>query len=224
VFDAPEGTHEHMSFLLGFNGTVDQAKAALGPIQAFVESVPQYLSIIGADFVPFPSLMAFHEYYDSSSEATGYAGTLGSRILPLPSLRNATTRAALALALTEIAYITGGLTGMLVGGGAVATGDASATSLNPIWRQAGVHIAFGASWALNTSLAEQQGIFGGVSALTDALRTLTPGSGAYWSESDYLEPQWQDAFWGPNYPRLQSIKTSVDPTGLLSCHHCVEGL
>jgi len=210
-----------MSFLLGFNGTTDQAVAALGPIKAYVESFPQYLSIIGADFVPFPSLMAFHEYYDAHSEATGFAMTLGSRIIPLEVLKNDTARAQIAETLTEIAYITGGLTGMLVAGGAVATADEAATSLHPIWRKAGVHIAFGGSWSLNATLAEQQEIFQGVSALTGALRDLTPGSGAYWSESDFLEPEWEDAFWGPNFPRLQSIKRSVDPKGIFTCHHCV---
>ena len=223
TFDAPEGTHEHMSFLLGFNGTTDQATAALGPIKAYVESFPQHLSIIGADLIPFPSLMAFHEYYDAHSEATGYAGTLGSRILPLSALANPTSRSQLAQALTEIAYDTGGLTGMLVAGGAVSAGDGAATALNPIWRSAGVHVAFGASWPLNSSLALQQNIFSGVSFLTEMLRVLTPGSGAYWSESDYLEPQWQDAFWGPNYARLQGIKHSVDPLGVFACQHCVEG-
>ncbi|MEW5315002.1 MAG: hypothetical protein WDW38_006459 [Sanguina aurantia] len=33
------------------------------------------------------------------------------------------------------------------------------------------------------------------------LRTAAPGAGAYVSESNYFEPHWQRAFWGPNYPR-----------------------
>ena len=184
TFDAPEGTHEHMSFLIGVNGTVDQAKALFGPLAAWVATVPQHLSIIGADFIPFPSLMAFHEYYDANSEATGYAGTLGSRVLPLALLADGAARAAVAEALTAIAYTTGGLTGMLVAGGAVGAGDAASGALHPGWRGAGAHLAWGASWPLNSSLAVQGAIFAGVSQLTQLVRDLAPGSAAYWSESE----------------------------------------
>ena len=190
-------------------------------------SQPQYLSLIGAEVVPFPSLMAFHESFDNSSEATGNTVTLASRLIPLAPLANDTARAEIALALTQIVYTVGSMTGMLVAGGAVAGGDAAATSINPAWRTSFAHIAFGASWPLNASLAEQQAIFTGVSALNGYLRdTCDPyagGPAAYFSESDFLEAQWQQAFWGSsNYARLQRVKKAVDPTGLFSCHHCVE--
>lgn len=227
---APEGTHEHMSFLLSFNGTVDQANKALAPLSAWVATVPQYLTVIGAQVLPFPSLMAFHESFDNSSEPTGDAVTLTSRLVPMDLLLDNTTRLNIALGLTAFTYTVGGMTGMLVTGGAVAQADpdSSATSINPAWRSAGAHIAFGAGWALNTSLAEVAGIFQGVSELTDAyLRATcdTPGGrgpAAYWSESDYLESDWQTAFWGKNYPRLQEIKAAVDPGNAFTCHHCVE--
>jgi len=226
VLNAPEGTHEHVSFLLGFNGTVDQTNAALAPLGAWVATQPQWLSLIGADIRPFDSLMQFHEYYDSSSESTGESQTLGSRLVPLDVMLNDTKRAALALALTTIVYDLGGMTGMFVAGGAVATADAAATSLHPGWRTAGAHIAFGAPWALNATLAEQADIFNGISALNGLLRDTCDapprGPAAYWSEADFLEPQWQAAFWGDNYPRLQAVKKAVDPNGLFSCHHCVE--
>ena len=222
VLDAPEGTHEHVSFLLGVNGTTAQAQAALAPVQAWVAGQPAHLSIIGAVVQPFASLMAFHESYDSGSEATGYAGTIGSRLLPAASLRNATTRAQLADALTTITY-TMGMTGQLVAGGAVRANDPTSreTSITPAWRAAGTHISFGAAWPLNASAATRDAVFASVSALTGLLRDATPGSGAYWSESDYAEPDWEDAFWGTNVPRLQSIKAAVDPNGTFTCHHCL---
>jgi FAD/FMN-containing dehydrogenase len=226
VLDAPEGTHEHMSFLLGVNGTTDQVDKLFAPFAAWVATMPQYLTIIGADIRPFPSLMQFHEYFDDSSEATGYAGTLGSRLIPQAVMQNDTARLAVALALTEIVYTTGSMTGMLVTGGAVAAADAGATSINPAWRTAGSHIAFGISWPINASLAEQQQLFADVNELTDLLRETCDadgrGAAAYWSESDYLESDWQQAFWGSNYPRLQAVKAAVDPAGVFGCHHCVE--
>eukprot|EP00660_Eupelagonema_oceanica_P018147 gene18147-9375_t len=39
-------------------------------------------------------------------------------------------------------------------------------------------------------------------AFSGRLRGFAPGSGAYFNEADYYEPEWRDAFWGGNYPRL----------------------
>lgn len=220
----PNPAHSHMSLLLGFNGTTDQANTALASLGEWVETVPQYLTIIGADVIPFTSLMQFHEYYDDMSEATGQPQTLGSRLIPRDVIFNDTARALIAETLATIAYDVGGMTGMLVASGAVALADpfSNETALHPAWRRAGVHIAWGVGWALNTTLATQASYFKGISALTDTMRVLTPGSGAYWSESDYLAPAWQDELYGANYVRLQAVKKAYDPTGLFIVHHGVE--
>lgn len=51
------------------------------------------------------------------------------------------------------------------------------------------------------------------------LRDATPAGGAYNNEADVGEPDWQDAFWGENYPRLLEIKKKWDPTSLFYVHH-----
>jgi len=43
------------------------------------------------------------------------------------------------------------------------------------------------------------------------LRDATPHSAVYPNEGDINEPNWQDAFWGPVYPRLVNIKKKYDP-------------
>lgn len=53
------------------------------------------------------------------------------------------------------------------------------------------------------------------------LRRLVPHSGSYVSESNYFNKSWQEAFWGVNYPRLQTIKAKYDPDGLFFVHHGV---
>lgn len=55
----------------------------------------------------------------------------------------------------------------------------------------------------------------------DPLRKVTPAGGAYGNEADIAEPDWQNSFWGKNYPRLLKIKKQVDPTGLFYVHHGV---
>lgn len=54
-----------------------------------------------------------------------------------------------------------------------------------------------------------------------ALRRLTPDFGSYLAESNYFEPDWQRAFWGPHYGRLRAAKDRYDPEGLFCVHHGV---
>jgi FAD/FMN-containing dehydrogenase len=60
-----------------------------------------------------------------------------------------------------------------------------------------------------------------VTAAMKILRAATPGAGSYVNETDYFEPNWQEAFWGENYPKLLAIKRKYDPDGFFVCHHCV---
>lgn len=53
------------------------------------------------------------------------------------------------------------------------------------------------------------------------VRTLIPDGGAYSSESDFFTPHWQKRAWGPNYPKLLSIKQKYDPMGLFVGRHYV---
>ena len=53
------------------------------------------------------------------------------------------------------------------------------------------------------------------------LAKVTPGAGSYSTESDYFLENWQEAQWGPNYPRLLEIKKQVDPGNLFRVHHGV---
>jgi FAD/FMN-containing dehydrogenase len=55
----------------------------------------------------------------------------------------------------------------------------------------------------------------------EELLKIAPGAGAYFSESDYFQVNWQGAFWGTNYPNLLEIKRKYDPDGLFFVHHGV---
>ncbi len=60
-----------------------------------------------------------------------------------------------------------------------------------------------------------------VTAAMKIIRDATPGAGSYANEADFFEANWQQEFWGKNYPRLLAIKRKYDPVGLFYCHHCV---
>lgn len=44
-----------------------------------------------------------------------------------------------------------------------------------------------------------------------ALEKLTPGGGAYLNEGDPNQPDWQQAFYGSNYAKLNAVKDKYDP-------------
>ena len=45
--------------------------------------------------------------------------------------------------------------------------------------------------------------------------------GAYVNEANAYQPDWQETFWGSNYPRLLKIKREMDPDDVFWCHPCV---
>ncbi len=60
-----------------------------------------------------------------------------------------------------------------------------------------------------------------IDAAMNALRAVIPQVGSYVSESNYFEKNWQQSFWGSNYPRLLAAKQKYDPEGLFFVHHGV---
>jgi len=70
-------------------------------------------------------------------------------------------------------------------------------------------------------LAEARRGAAGIGEAMAALRKIAPNAGAYVSESDYFQRDWQTAFWGTNYPKLLAVKQRYDPHGLFFVHHGV---
>jgi len=70
-------------------------------------------------------------------------------------------------------------------------------------------------------IAEGRKAANSVHRCMNALRALAPQGGAYVSESNYFEPDFQHSFWGSNHARLAEIKKKYDPDGLFFVHNGV---
>ncbi|KAJ5162211.1 hypothetical protein N7492_007603 [Penicillium capsulatum] len=88
-------------------------------------------------------------------------------------------------------------------------------SANPAFRNTLMHAITSTSWTNTTSNA---GIKSKMEDFTENIlgkwRATCPDAGAYMSESDILEPNFQQAFYGSNYERLYRLKQHYDPTFL----------
>lgn len=71
------------------------------------------------------------------------------------------------------------------------------------------------------NLREARQASAAIDGAMEALLRVAPHAGAYVSESDYFQRDWQHAFWGSNYPRLAAVKRRYDPEGLFFVHHGV---
>lgn len=47
-----------------------------------------------------------------------------------------------------------------------------------------------------------------------AMRDAGPYGASYVNEGDLYEPEWQEAYWGSNYPRLLKVRQKWDPKGV----------
>lgn len=86
----------------------------------------------------------------------------------------------------------------------------------PAWRDTSFSCIVGVAWSWGDSWdpipAWQRELLDRVLPTFEA---VTPDSGAYLNEANYQQQNWQQQFYGKNYPRLRAIKKRYDPNDLL---------
>ena len=143
-----------------------------------------------------------------------------SRFFPRSIISNGTSRAASLQALREVSDAGANLImfNMRNPPGSSAIDNA----VNPAWRDVLMFAIMFVTWS-PTDSAEY------VTQLSRNLtyewnpkwRALTPGGGTYMSESDYIEPDWQQSFHGHKYQRLYEIKQKWDPESVFYAQNAV---
>ena len=88
-------------------------------------------------------------------------------------------------------------------GGAVSNVKDNATSVHPAMRKA--------AWQIET-FDER---------LIQKLRDEVKDTGAGYNHASKNEPDWLNAFWGNNLPRLEELKKKYDSENRMNCWHCI---
>ncbi|KAF8577474.1 FAD-binding domain-containing protein [Ramaria rubella] len=152
---------------------------------------------------------------NTTDDIGGVEMILGSRLWSSDVYRNNISAIGTAYKTLFDSGVTGVL-GNLVAGGQVSRNANISNAVNPKWRTAKTHMIITNNWLDTTTPAE-------VAVLrSDMTQTQVPvlaaiagpGSGAYSNEADVNEPDFQTTFFGPNFPRLSSIKNVYDPNAL----------
>jgi hypothetical protein len=95
------------------------------------------------------------------------------------------------------------------------------TSVNPAWRSALWHTIMTGGWTKNLPVANETVLVESWLDTIEPLKDLTPGGGCYVNEGHYLEPEWQETFFGTNHVGLLEAKKKYDPTHFFDCWKCV---
>ncbi|KAI1392118.1 FAD-binding domain-containing protein [Hypoxylon trugodes] len=167
-------------------------------------------------FIPqaYPSFYAwFEENYDKLSAGSDI--WVGSHLLSADALTSNQTAVAEAFKIFDG-------TAYLVAGEGVknAKPRGGSNAVNPSWRNTLVHTTTAVVFSPLNHTAKEEALVQ-VNAITEPLRQLDPGMGAYVNENNPGEPDWQHSFWGENYERLLQIKRTIDPDDVLWCNPCV---
>ncbi|KAF2182160.1 FAD/FMN-containing isoamyl alcohol oxidase-like protein MreA [Zopfia rhizophila CBS 207.26] len=88
-------------------------------------------------------------------------------------------------------------------------------AIHPKWRNASSFVITNIlmngdeSWEVKQLRADQQ-----TNIVGAALRKAGPDGATYVNEGDLYEPNWQESYWGSNYPKLLEIRKKYDPEGV----------
>lgn len=91
----------------------------------------------------------------------------------------------------------------------------TSTSVHSSWYKASSQDIYITPLKPKLSAAERKAADDYVSyGLGNMLRDASPKSASYVNEGDINEPEWQNIYWGENYPELLRLKREWDPKGV----------
>ena len=166
-----------------------------------------------SDVTTFPNFSALYdEMWYTAFHGANTQAAFGGRLISLKDLveNGDGLIGAFRYVLEKYPFV--GFGGHLVNpGNGVADPKGELSAVHPVWRETadvGVYLYIIEECLSAERRAEvlDQLTFD----IGGAIRRETPNSAVYSNEGDINEPNWQDAFWGPVYPKLVKIKEKYD--------------
>ncbi|KAJ4377988.1 hypothetical protein N0V83_000818 [Neocucurbitaria cava] len=206
-----------------------------GTVERLMAPIEEYLEQ-RTDLFAYESDIAYADTYldlagGAMNELVANGGSAyGSRLLSPRSVSNASDVARMfkkIWASTDPLKPNGPVTNPYFIGHMIAHPDAptyypDVISMNPAWRNTIAHLIVVEGWQDGMPQSIIDAVYDDITYnKTEALRKLSPETGAYFNEPDSYEPEWQQAFFGEHYDRLRSIKEKYDPYNVFWCRRCV---
>ncbi|KAK4458178.1 hypothetical protein QBC42DRAFT_277389 [Cladorrhinum samala] len=200
----------HVQPIVGVNMTLAQLKAVVQPL--FDD-----LNAIGIRYASTEK--AFTTFYDLYKamfeiEVAGNSALTGGWSIARTDVQN--NHPAIIDAFKTILKAGGFLVGhMWNAGQTLPQSEWAKSAMNPRFRSVVDKLITIVPVSGNAPLAEKAEAQNRLTNVVDAsLRAASPNGAAYINEADPFQPNWQNAFWGTNYPRLLSLRQKYDPNGL----------
>jgi hypothetical protein len=93
----------------------------------------------------------------------------------------------------------------------VAGWPGNGSSVNPAWRKSALNAYLMSTQSLSFTAIDARDEESRIQRAMDVMRAASPGAGSYMNEGDPGEPNWQQSFFGDEYPKLLEIKQKYDP-------------
>ncbi|KAJ3576535.1 hypothetical protein NPX13_g3664 [Xylaria arbuscula] len=154
----------------------------------------------------------YNSYFAEATTATPAAQITGGRLLPRALVESSSGALDIAQAFEKA----------LDGGFAIVCDAINANqrhphsnSVFPSWRSSLLHCIFVKTWDWSMPWSDMTAFQRNLTEVVmPEIESVTPGGGAYLNEANFQQPNWENEFYGDNYPRLKGIKSKVDPTGV----------
>ncbi|KAI1490699.1 putative alcohol oxidase [Biscogniauxia mediterranea] len=195
-----------MSPAVGFGMSKEEIDILHEPLLRYLDDLVISYSYYSADF---PTYLDMYNAMNPPYETAEYQ--IGSRLIPRTVIVEKAE--AFTAALRRIAAHGTWISGVSFNVSRLPTVP---NSVNPAFRSSSVSLVIGTvynSFDQAQNLMNQELM---TNTLVPTLAELIPRGGhAYLNEGDPFEPNWQQVFYGDNYPRLLKIKEKYDPRHVL---------
>ncbi|TVY19102.1 FAD-linked oxidoreductase ZEB1 [Lachnellula arida] len=193
------------------NRTAAEVTEILAPLTNALGTQGLNLSAIGFTVATAPSFLS---HYNETVGPELYAATANSitsgRMLSRDNLANNVTAIGNAMrSITANGHFELLCTAFNANG---LVPKVSANAVHPAWKNTLSNCIISGVWdwsiPFEEMLQRQDEL---TNIATPALEAATPGSAIYLNEANYQQPDWQEQFYGDNYPKLRAIKKVHDP-------------